>query len=209
MTPQPPSADRATRRRLSIHHAALVKAAQSLSDEYQRAGAVVADIPQMFVVMQSRDLTTWQVAPLQCDAETALDIIQALGAGLPPGVTVFDEDDPEHSARYTPEPELPPMLGVVAAADLGERSGATGFDVGYRNETPPAQWWATCTYLGAKLIGEDDNDPEAACDALAREILHGGLCTNCGRSVHVGPADPAPGRCVWVRYRDRWSGSCQ
>lgn len=104
------------------------------------------------------------------------------------------------------------MPAVIAAADLCGRSGAKQFEIGYLHDDVPmaeAGWYATALYNGAKVIGEG-HGPEQAADALARKILHGGLCLDCGGKINVHPRQGHwSGReCVQKRHRDRWVKGC-
>jgi hypothetical protein len=98
---------------------------------------------------------------------------------------------------------------VVAAADLVGRSGGRSFEVGYLNDDPPHEWYATATYRGARVIAQGHDDPGSACDALAAKILTGGQCTHCGRTVAITHSRRVADRCVWTRTDERWQGACK
>lgn len=118
---------------------------------------------------------------------------------------------------------------VVAAADLVGRAGARQFECGYLDDDPAkADWYATATLKGAKIIVEDHPGPVEACEALARRILEGGKCAHCGGlvalsdngAVAFGEAVMADGstwtaeeaaeagQCRWMRMGDRWVRGC-
>lgn len=121
---------------------------------------------------------------------------------------------------------------VLAVADLVERSGGRGVDVGYLHEGVPVEeagWYAKATYKGVRLIEEDHRGPVEACEALARRILTGGQCTHCGGLVTLSDQGgmayekatlisgktwtaeqaAAAGQCRWTRQGRRWTRGCE
>lgn len=98
---------------------------------------------------------------------------------------------------------------IVACADLGHRSGATSFEIGYLHDDVPidkAGWYATVIFQGAKLIAADAKGPTEAADALARRLLADATCTHCKMPIVLG--DYARG-CRWRRMGDRWKRGCE
>jgi hypothetical protein len=111
---------------------------------------------------------------------------------------------------------------ILACADLAARSGGTEFEVGYMDEeatrVEDAMWYAHVNYHGARLFIDDQPSPAHACELLARRILNGGKCTNCGRETKtIGfafpggfPKRPAKSRfCQWRRKGTKWMPLCK
>lgn len=102
----------------------------------------------------------------------------------------------------------------IGASDLAQRTGGGVLTVGYRwDETDPeyadngAQWWAMALYPdGNRVAVEGHDDPDEACDALARRILAGAVCQHCGRTAQTG--DPREDLCIWTRTGQRWIRGC-
>ena len=103
---------------------------------------------------------------------------------------------------------------VVAVADLCARTGATSFEVGYLDDDVPseqARWYAQAQFRGARVVAEEKRSPAEAADVLARKLLQGGECTNCGRKVRVGwlgPSESTSRRCRWWRDGAAWIRGC-
>lgn len=117
---------------------------------------------------------------------------------------------------------------LMAAADLVARTGAKHFAVGYLNDEPPHRWYAHAQYRGTRIICEDQPDPVAAADGLARQLLTGAQCQHCGRLVTLDPAgayahdstlldgrpwtaqqQAAAGVCFWRRKGRSWVRGCE
>lgn len=104
---------------------------------------------------------------------------------------------------------------VVACAALVGRSGGKAFEVGFLEDgyvegTVPiekARWYAQASYMGARLIADEKAGPDEAADALARRILAGGRCTNCGFTVAIGKQHQSK-RCTWYRDGPVWVRGC-
>lgn len=97
---------------------------------------------------------------------------------------------------------------VVACADLVNRAGASGFELGYIRDNVPieeAGWYAHATYQGARIMVDEHRSPSAAALALAERILHGGRC-KCGQPVTL--ADDQPG-CRWQLMGKQWQPTCK
>jgi hypothetical protein len=106
---------------------------------------------------------------------------------------------------------------IVACADLVGRSGGKDFEVGYLDETAAiedARWYATASFLGAKVIIDEQPSGALACELLARKLLEGGQCVHCRRVVTVrGEGVGAlsifgrrgPKTCLWIRDGERWA----
>ena len=97
-----------------------------------------------------------------------------------------------------------------AALDLIHRAGAIQLEFGYLNEDvpiPAADWYATATYQGAKVIVEHHVGPVEAVEALARRLLAGGICTYCTRVITLSGGGGKK-VCRWRRHADRWVRGC-
>jgi hypothetical protein len=97
---------------------------------------------------------------------------------------------------------------VVACANLADRAGATGFEIGYTREGVPVEdagWYAYAIYHGAWLTAQELCSPADAAEALARRILEGGRC-RCGRPSTVSPLLGVG--CLWRREGRAWVSSC-
>ena len=98
---------------------------------------------------------------------------------------------------------------VIACADLVGRSGGKEFELGYLDEDASmaeARWWAKAQYKGARIMVEEKTSPWEACDALARRIIDGAMCTGCGKDVTL--VDQVGG-CRWRRNGDKWEMGCK
>lgn len=96
---------------------------------------------------------------------------------------------------------------VMACAHLVDRSGASGFEIGYVNEDVPieeAGWYAHAQYQGARLTAADHRSPTLAALALAERLLRGARC-KCRQMVTL--SDAAPG-CRWRLVGARWESGC-
>lgn len=118
---------------------------------------------------------------------------------------------------------------VVAGADLVGRTGAREFQVGYINDEAPHQWYAHAQYKGARITEENHPGPVEAVEALARRLLTGARCTNCGKLIALSGSgafayrEPvmvdgsrwsageaaAAGQCRWTRMGRRWEPACK
>jgi hypothetical protein len=120
-----------------------------------------------------------------------------------------------HDDRCSTSPTLEQVLHGVdvdalnAALDLVGRTGAHQLDIGYLNDDVPidqADWYATATWRGAKLIVEHRTGPVEAAEALARKLINGATCTHCSRVMSLS-GDRA-GVCRWTRHGDKWVRGC-
>lgn len=113
---------------------------------------------------------------------------------------------------------------VMACANLVERTGALGFEIGFLDET---SWWATARYKGAKIMVEGNSSPDEAARALAKKLLRGARCA-CGKLASLSPfgavalrsatmADGSvftieearrAGQCLWQLKDGRWVPAC-
>lgn len=97
-----------------------------------------------------------------------------------------------------------------AGVDLVGRTGATGFEVGYLHDDVPigeAGWYAHAKYRGARITTEHHRGPVEAVEALARQLLHGGMCTHCGKRISLqGNSGKA---CRWTRDGAKWVRGCE
>jgi hypothetical protein len=121
---------------------------------------------------------------------------------------------------------------LFAGLDLVGRTGAQGLQFGWLHDDVPTEeagWYAHAQYRGARIMVEDQRGPVEAVEALARRLLEGGRCTNCGGLVTLsdrgavafvdshGPdgsrlwtkeeAEKAP-QCRWTRMGRRWTAGC-
>jgi hypothetical protein len=96
---------------------------------------------------------------------------------------------------------------VLACVDLVDRTGATGFQMGYLHEDVPIAetgWFAYAQYRGARITAEDHRSPTAAALALAERLLDGAMCA-CTKPVSL--SDDKPG-CRWRLVGKRWERPC-
>lgn len=96
---------------------------------------------------------------------------------------------------------------IKACADLVGRAGARELVIGAMREGVPidqAQWFATVSYEGMRLIKEGRQSPEEVALAMAMEILVGSLC-KCTRVVSLSKEEPG---CHWKLMGDRWVSGC-
>jgi hypothetical protein len=97
----------------------------------------------------------------------------------------------------------------AAACDLIERTGAKQFEVGYLHDDVPVEkagWYAHAQYHGARITAQDHPGPVQATEALARQLLEGGVCTYCGLKIAL--ADYPGRRCRWTRQGPKWVRGC-
>jgi len=96
---------------------------------------------------------------------------------------------------------------VVACADLVDRTGAAGFEIGYVNDDVPVEeagWYAHASFRGARIMTENHRSPSSAALALGERLLAGGMC-RCGQLVTL--ADDQAG-CRWRLMGKRWEPGC-
>jgi hypothetical protein len=96
---------------------------------------------------------------------------------------------------------------VEACADLVDRTGARGFEIGYVHEDVPVEeagWYAHATFQGVRIQAPDHRSPSAAALALAEKLLTGGMC-KCGQRVTL--TDQRAG-CRWRLMGKRWEPGC-
>jgi hypothetical protein len=96
-----------------------------------------------------------------------------------------------------------------AGLHLIERTGAKQVEIGYLHEDVPAEqagWYAYAQYHGARVTAQDHQGPVEAVEALARQLLDGGLCAFCGQKIALG--DYPGRRCRWTRHGDEWVRGC-
>jgi hypothetical protein len=118
---------------------------------------------------------------------------------------------------------------VIAGADLVGRTGATHFQVGYLNDEPPHNWYAQARYKGARISEDNHRGPVEAVEALARRLLTGAKCINCGKLITLSGSGAfayespvmadgsswtaeeaaAAGQCRWTRMGKRWESACK
>lgn len=87
------------------------------------------------------------------------------------------------------------------------------FEIGYLEDDVPiseARWYANAMWKGTKIIAEEHKSPGAAADDLSRQVLTGGQCQHCERTVlvHVKGEEHLMGFCYWYRQEDRWLWGC-
>jgi len=151
--------------------------------------------------------------------QLAIERLGGTGRGAP-AVHVRADDDSE-------PPEIP---AVLALNHLAERSGCRHVTFGYRRDDPADPgWWATAAYTRDTVRTSGHPSVDAACDALAVELLDGSKC-RCGGIVvlnDAGTTTVTTGRlltgeawnaaaavaagaptCRWRRQEDRWTSSC-
>jgi hypothetical protein len=121
---------------------------------------------------------------------------------------------------------------VLAAAELGGRTGAQGFELGWSDDEPgtPSEkrgWYARAAYRGAVIAVDDHAGPSAAALAFAQRVMENAQCQHCKRLVTLNPAgayardvtlldgrtwsaaeQAAAGLCVWRREHVHWLRGC-
>lgn len=90
-----------------------------------------------------------------------------------------------------------------------ETAGGSSVEVGYRNEKPPALWWASAVVDGGKIFAQHHAGPDFALLDLTRQFVHDGVCAGCNRRIsfphlQVGfcgrlLTQPAPGIMIYRR----------
>ena len=103
---------------------------------------------------------------------------------------------------------------VVASADLVNRAGGRGVQIGWTcphvpdeedgHNCPDVTWYAHAQWKGSRLTVEGHPEPGAAATALAVRVLEGGRC-RCGERVSLAPGTPG---CLWRSTGDRWEPGC-
>lgn len=116
-----------------------------------------------------------------------------------------------------------------AAVNLIGRTGATEINIGYHSDDVPVgqpNWYAKATLGGTEIVEDMYPGPAEATEALARRLMDGGKCTNCGRLISLSskyyktapgtftdgsPVEQAAaaGICRWTRNGKRWDGDCK
>lgn len=97
---------------------------------------------------------------------------------------------------------------VIACADLVNRTGASGFEIGHVHEDVPVEdagWYAHATFQGARVQVQDHRSPTAAALALGERLLQDASC-RCGRKVTL--SDSQPRRCRWRLMGAHWEPGC-
>lgn len=122
---------------------------------------------------------------------------------------------------------------LFAGLDLVGRTGAKSIEYGWVHDDAPTieemGWYAHAQYGGARVTVEDQRGPVEAVEALARRLLEGGRCTNCGGLIalsdrgaiaYVDSHAPDGTRlwtkeeaekarqCRWTRMGPRWTAGC-
>jgi len=120
------------------------------------------------------------------------------------------------------------MERLDAATELIARTGATNLQFGFLHDDVPvcdAEWYATASYQGTRIICENKRHPIEAIEGLATRLLTGAQCQKCKRLITLNPmgayaADSrlldgtkwsaeeqiAAGLCLWVRVGRHWVG---
>lgn len=96
---------------------------------------------------------------------------------------------------------------LIAAVEMIGRTGATGYEVGFDDDTTPTTWWAQAFYRGARKAVDGHPGPVAATEDLLRRLVSGGQCVHCRRATTLG-ATALPGRCAYVRRGATYLRSC-
>jgi hypothetical protein len=94
---------------------------------------------------------------------------------------------------------------VTACADLTDRAGATGLDIGYLDDDPTnPRWYAHAQYQSERITVETHPTPDGAALALAQRLLSGAMC-RCRQPVSLSDARPG---CRWRLVGARWEPGC-
>lgn len=118
---------------------------------------------------------------------------------------------------------------VHATTKLIEKSGASGFNIGYTDPENPhnSKWYVEAYYDGARIMVDNLESPWAAMLVITNRILTGAKC-KCGRLVATNDegayalSNPvmadgesftvdqakAAGMCRWRLVRDSWVPGC-
>jgi hypothetical protein len=110
----------------------------------------------------------------------------------------------------TPDNEPTPHLDALV--DLCRKCGAAALELGYLHDDVPVEeagWWASVQYAGTRITVDDHTSPEAACEALAKKVLNGGMC-RCGRTAVTDNRPPRRGGrlCRWRLLDGVWAAGC-
>jgi hypothetical protein len=99
---------------------------------------------------------------------------------------------------------------LIAAAKAVGRTGAKAFEIEHTDpEVGPVTWEARAIFEGRTIKSEGSHDdPVSATDALARQLLEGGLCIYCQRRVTLTDSDDLS-KCYRRRIGDDWLRSCE
>lgn len=121
---------------------------------------------------------------------------------------------------------------IYASIDVIRRMGATMIEIGYLNEDAPtseqADWYAQAIFRGTKIFSEHHTSPTQAVDSLARRLLDGAICQQCGRVVSLDRSgyiatdtiyidgttmtsseQARIGMCLWTREGLTWTRQCE
>lgn len=99
---------------------------------------------------------------------------------------------------------------LIAAAEVVRKAGAQSFEIEHTDpEAGPVTWEARANFKGQTLKSDGTHaDPVSATDALARQILEGGLCTYCQRRVTLTDTNDLS-KCYRHRVGAQWFRSCE
>lgn len=118
---------------------------------------------------------------------------------------------------------------LLAAVELVGRCAARNFEIGWLNDAPPYEWWASAQFQGARVMVEHHVHPVDAAEALAQRLLTGAMCNWCKGLIALSPEgaiayaeghlvdgtrwnveDSAPReQCLWVREGAHWIRGCE
>lgn len=95
---------------------------------------------------------------------------------------------------------------VMACADLVDRTGAAGFEIGHLDDDPTnPRWYAHAQWRGTRISVDERRSPTEAANALAERLLRNATC-RCGRVVAL--SGDRPERCRWRLMGPRWEPGC-
>jgi hypothetical protein len=97
---------------------------------------------------------------------------------------------------------------MLAAVDAIGLTGAKGLEIGHEVESNKTSWYAKAAFDGSHVYSKGHADPVAAVEALAWDLLDGGDCQLCHRTVVRSAGDYPFEACVWQRIGDRWISGC-
>lgn len=98
---------------------------------------------------------------------------------------------------------------ILACVDLGDRTGAREFVIGYDEGDEidrTATWYAHVKFNGVRINVSGLESPVAAAEALAARLLRGATC-KCGKYVTLRVQSDKQ-FCRWQVVGQRWESSC-
>lgn len=100
---------------------------------------------------------------------------------------------------------------MLAAVDVIADCGATDLEVSCISTVIGERWSAQATAANGEVVETSGFKlPEYAVEALARKMVNGGLCDNCGKPIQLGgDRHNRHNVCRWKRIGPKWVAGCQ